>query len=187
MTALIKKNKTKPIVPGAHLPNVTVRTLQERGLKDMETDSLLAKGKIVLFGLPGAFTPVCSAQHLPGYIRLRKTFQEAGYETVCLSVNDPFVMTAWMRANGAQDFPYIADGNADFTRALGLDADYTSYGYGTRARRFALIAENGIVKKIRIERAGEFLVSSAEAMLEEIGIGLPEGEEGSSANPCGKN
>lgn len=133
------------------------------------TSELFANRNIVLFGAPGAFTPTCSNEHLPGYVRHFDEFQRRNIQVICMAVNDPYVMQAWA---AAQHVPpgmlMLADGNAEFTRAIGLEFDGAAFGMGLRARRFALFAENGVVKLLQIEAPGELRVSTAEAMLEAI-------------------
>jgi len=120
----------------------------------------------VLFSVPGAFTPTCSERHLPGFVEHFDAFRERGIEVACMAVNDPFVMQAW---GESQHVPagmrMLADGNADFTRALGLEMDASGFGMGTRSKRFALYAEDGVVRELFVEAPGEFRVSSAENVL----------------------
>ncbi len=131
----------------------------------------LVKGKkIVIFGLPGAYTPTCSAQHVPGYVQHAGEFKAKGVDEIwCISVNDAFVMGAWGRDQKATGIVrMMADGNAEFTKAMGLDADFSKYGMGTRSQRYAMLVEDGVVKQLNIETNG-FEVSSAEAMLKQLG------------------
>jgi peroxiredoxin len=128
----------------------------------------LAKGKkIVIFGLPGAFTPTCSAQHLPGYIAQREALKAKGVDEVwCMAVNDGFVMAAWGRERGAGGkVRMLADGSAEYARKLGLEQDLTAKGMGMRCQRFALIVDDGVVEHVAVEAPGKFEVSSAEAVL----------------------
>ncbi|HEX7731484.1 MAG TPA: peroxiredoxin [Rhodanobacter sp.] len=154
---------------GQTLPDVEVRLVDD-GIREARTGELFAGRKVVLFAVPGAFTPTCSNRHLPGYVAHYQDFRERGIEVMCLSVNDAYVMQAWA---AAQRVPpgllLIADGNAAFTRALGLELDGSGYGMGLRARRFALYAEDGVVRQLHVEAPGEFRVSAAEAMLAAIG------------------
>lgn len=134
------------------------------------TASLFENRKVVMFGLPGAFTPTCSEQHLPGFVQQFDRFRDRGIDVYCLAVNDVFVMQAWAASQHVPPgFKLLADGNGSFTRALGLELDGTAYGMGLRSRRFALYAENGIVRLLQIEAPGELRVSSADAMLDAIG------------------
>lgn len=132
----------------------------------------LVKGKkIVIFGLPGAYTPTCSAQHVPGYVAHAADFKAKGVDEIwCIAVNDAFVMGAWGRdqkANGVVRM--MADGNAAFCKALGLDADFTKFGMGTRSQRYSMLVEDGVVKQLNVEEGGKFEVSSAETMLAQLG------------------
>ncbi len=150
---------------GDKIPSVILKQLTDTGLQDQTTDSVFNGKKVVLFAVPGAYTPTCTAKHLPGYVNNLATFKQQGIEVACLSVNDPFVMSSWAKAGNADGITIMADGNASFTKALGLEMDGSGYGLGTRSQRFALYAENGIVKALAVEKAGAFEVSSAEAML----------------------
>jgi peroxiredoxin len=137
--------------------------------RTIPTAELFENHKVVMFGVPGAFTPTCSEQHLPGYVEQFDAFRARGIEVFCLAVNDSFVMQAWAASqNVPAGFKLLADGNGSFTRLMGLELDGTNYGMGLRARRFALYAENGVVKLLHIEAPGELRVSSAEAMLSAI-------------------
>lgn len=157
------------IKTGEKIPSVTLKTLTKDGMQDLSTDSVFSGKKVVMFGVPGAFTPTCTAKHLPGYAAHKAAFAELGCEVACLAVNDPFVMQAWADANNATGIVMLADGNVSFTKALGLELDGSGYGLGARCQRFALYAENGVVKHIAVEAPGKFEVSSAEAMLPVVG------------------
>ena len=154
-----------PIQEGEKIPSVTVKATD---MSDLSTDELFAGKKVVLFAVPGAFTPTCSNQHLPGFIDKADEIKAKGVdEIICMSVNDAFVMNAWGAERGAgEKVRLIADGNADFAKALGLEMDGTGIGFGTRSQRFALIAEDGVVKKLAVEAPMKFDVSSAEAILD---------------------
>jgi peroxiredoxin len=131
----------------------------------------LAKGKkIAIFGLPGAFTPTCSAKHVPGFIENAAGFKAKGVDEIwCISVNDAFVMGAWGREQKATGFVrMLADGNAAFTKALGLDADFSKFGMGTRSQRYSLLVEDGVVKQLNVEQGGKFEVSNAETLLGQL-------------------
>ncbi|MDP3842425.1 MAG: peroxiredoxin [Oxalobacteraceae bacterium] len=131
----------------------------------------LVKGKkIVIFGLPGAYTPTCSAQHVPGYVAHAADFKAKGVDEIwCTAVNDAFVMGAWGRDQKASGVVrMMADGNAAFCKALGLDADFTKFGMGTRSQRYSMLVEDGVVKQLNIEEGGKFEVSSAETMLAQL-------------------
>ncbi len=131
----------------------------------------LVKGKkIAIFGLPGAYTPTCSAQHAPGYIQNADALKAKGIDEIwCISVNDAFVMGAWGRElNATGTVRMLADGNAAFTKALGLDADFSKFGMGTRSQRYSLLVEDGVVKQLNVEQGGKFEVSNAETLLGQI-------------------
>ena len=153
---------------GDSIPNATINIVQD-GVQSINTQDFFQDRKVVLFALPGAFTPTCSAKHLPGFIEHIDAFTEKQYTVACLSVNDAFVMSAWAKSQDAPaSINMLADGNADFTKALGLQLDATPFGMGIRAKRFALIADNGIVTHLFLEAPGEFSVSSAESVLAAI-------------------
>jgi peroxiredoxin len=154
---------------GDRIPSVTLKHLTDNGLQDIPTDKVFSGKKVVLFGIPGAFTPTCSVKHLPGYVQKLDKFRAQGIEVACVAVNDPFVLSAWAKAGNASGITMLPDGNATFTKALGLEMDGTNYSLGTRVQRFALYAEDGVVKMLAVEKPGAFDVSSAEKMLEEIG------------------
>ena len=140
---------------GDKLPNVAVKVMGKEGPEDIQTDILFAGNKVVLFAVPGAFTPTCSAAHLPGFVVNFDQFKEKGVDTVaCMSVNDAFVMDAWSKDQNAENLLMIADGNADFSEALGLDVDATAYGMGVRSKRFALVAEDGVVTALEVDDKG---------------------------------
>jgi len=139
------------------------------GVQTIDTLTLFDGKKVVLFAVPGAFTPTCSEKHLPGFVEHFDEFREKGIEVACISVNDPFVMQAWGQSQHVPDgLLMLADGNGAFARALGLEMDASAYGMGTRAKRFAIYAEDGVVKQVHVEAPGEFRVSSAEYMLSQI-------------------
>ncbi|PZO09005.1 MAG: peroxiredoxin [Lysobacteraceae bacterium] len=153
---------------GDKIPHATLNTLKD-GVQAVDTDEMFAGKKVVLFAVPGAFTPTCSAKHLPGYAEKFGEFEKRGIEVACLSVNDAFVMDAWAKSqNVPEGVQMLADGNGAFTQALGLELDATAFGMGLRAKRFALYAEDGVVKQLHIEAPGEFKVSSAQYVLEHL-------------------
>jgi len=153
---------------GDKIPSVIIKNLTSNGLQDLSTDVVFSGKKVVMFAVPGAYTPTCSAKHLPSYVQYLKDFKDQGIEVACLSVNDPFVMKSWQEAHKADEIIMLADGNATFTKALGLEMDGTGYGLGIRAQRFALYAENGIIKSLAVEKPGAYEVSSAEAMIKAV-------------------
>jgi peroxiredoxin len=154
---------------GDRIPAGVLNQLRD-GVQAVSTGELFAGRKMVLFAVPGAFTPTCSNRHLPGYIRHFGDFRKLGVDVACMAVNDAFVMDAWAKSQGApENLNMLADGNGTFTKALGLEMDGTGFGMGLRAQRFALYAEDGVVGILHVEAPGEFRVSSAEAMLEALG------------------
>lgn len=154
------------IKTGDQIPQSTLTVMTDDGPTPLTTAELFSGKKVLLFAVPGAFTPTCSARHLPGYIDMLEDFLAAGVDTVaCVSVNDVYVMNAWGNSAGAKGILMLADGNADFARALGLDVDASPFGMGIRSHRFALVAEDGIVTRLFIESPGAFEVSSAEHLL----------------------
>ncbi|UPG88549.1 peroxiredoxin [Luteibacter aegosomaticola] len=156
------------IAVGDKIPESTVTYFQD-GIQTASTLDLMGTGKVVLFAVPGAFTPTCSNKHLPGYIQHMDDFSQRGVKVFCVSVNDAFVMDAWGKERGIPaNLHLLADGNAAFTKALGLELDGTKNGMGIRAKRFAMYLEDGVVKVLNVEAPGEFKVSAAEAMLEAI-------------------
>ncbi|MCA1714637.1 MAG: peroxiredoxin [Gammaproteobacteria bacterium] len=156
------------IQAGDRLPEVPLQRIRD-GVETVDTRSLFDHKNVVLFAVPGAFTPTCSERHLPGFVERFDEFREKGIEVACLSVNDPFVMQAWGQSQNVPDgLMMLADGNGEFTRALGLEMDASAYGMGTRAKRFALYAEDGVVRQVHVEAPGEFRVSSAEHVLSQL-------------------
>ena len=152
---------------GDSIPSMTVTVSTVDGPQDATTDELFSGKTIVLFGVPGAFTPTCSARHFPPYVEDAAAFTEKGVDTViCMAVNDAFVLKAWAAEQGAGDAVLmLADGSGALTRAMGLEFDLTQRGLGIRCQRFALVAKDGKVVHIGIEEPGAFDVSSAESVL----------------------
>ena len=152
---------------GEKIPSVKLKHMTAEGPKEALSDELFAGKKAVLFALPGAFTPTCSAKHVPGFVNNFDALKAKGVELIaCLSVNDAFVMGAWGKDQKAEDkVLMLADGNADFTKAVGLDADFSGYGMGTRSQRYAMLLEDGVVKVLNVEKPGAFEVSTAETIL----------------------
>ena len=154
---------------GDRIPEVVLKRIRG-GVEAVDTPSLFEGRKVLLFAVPGAFTPTCSEKHLPGFIAHFEDFRRRGIDVICMAVNDPFVMQAWGKSLAAPDgLQLISDGNADLTRAMGLEMDASGSGMGIRARRFALYAEDGVVKQLFVEEPGEYKVSSAEYVLEHLG------------------
>ena len=157
------------IQTGDRIPASTLTTMGEQKPQPITTEDIFADRKVVLFSVPGAFTPTCSARHLPGFIDLAGDFRAHGIDTIaCVAVNDVFVMDAWGKNAGAGDILMLADGNAEFAHALGLEMDATAFGMGMRSQRFALVAEDGVVTRLFVEGPGEFRVSSAENVLAKL-------------------
>lgn len=153
---------------GDRIPEVTLKRIRE-GIETLDTHSLFDARKVVLFAVPGAFTPTCSARHLPGYVEKFEAFRQRGIDVYCMAVNDPFVMKAWAADQKVPDgLLMLSDGNAELTRALGLELDASASGMGIRSRRFALYVVDGVVRAAWIEQPGQFEVSSAEYVLEHL-------------------
>lgn len=152
---------------GDQIPNVTIKTMGANGPEDLNTGEFFAGKKVVLFAVPGAFTPTCSAAHLPGFVANADKILAKGVDAiVCLSVNDAFVMAAWGAAQNAEALVMAADGNGEFSAAMGLTLDGSGFGLGQRSSRYALIAEDGKITALNAEQGGAFEVSSAEKILE---------------------
>jgi len=154
---------------GDRIPDATLNYLKD-GVQAVSTDDIFKGKKVVLFSVPGAFTPTCSAKHLPGYVEKFAEFQQHGVDVACMAVNDAFVMDAWAKNQHVPEgLMMLADGNGTFAKALGLEMDGTPFGLGMRGKRFALYADDGVVKALNIEAPGEFKVSDAKTMLDAIG------------------
>ena len=152
---------------GDTIPSLKLTRATPDGPKEISTDDLVRGKKVVLFAVPGAFTPTCSAKHLPGYIQNADAILSKGVDSiVCMAVNDPFVLAAWAREQGVDDkIVMLSDGSGQFTKALGLELDLINRGLGIRSQRFALVAEDGRVTHLAVEQPGDFDVSRAEAVL----------------------
>lgn len=155
---------------GDKLPSVTLQYMNEKGVSNIDSDKIFSDKKVLLFALPGAFTPTCSATHLPGYVVKADEFFAKGVDTiVCLSVNDAFVMAAWGENQNVEDrVMMLADGSADFTQAIGLELDLVGRGMGVRSQRYAMIVNDGVVEVLNIEAPGKFEVSDADTMLSSL-------------------
>ncbi|MEM9495926.1 MAG: peroxiredoxin [Pseudomonadota bacterium] len=155
---------------GEKIPSVKIMMATDAGPQEADAREALGAGKVALFSVPGAFTPTCSAKHLPGYIQNESAFKEKGVDKiVCMSVNDAFVMDAWGKDQGAGGkVEMLADGNGDLSRAMGLTMDGKGFGMGERGQRFSAILENGVVTQLNVEEPGAFEVSSAEHMLGQL-------------------
>ncbi|MDN3714814.1 peroxiredoxin [Vibrio breoganii] len=153
------------IKQGQTLPTGTLSQLTTDGMQQHSTNELFANKKVVLFAVPGAFTPTCSEAHLPGYIVLADQLQAKGVDLIaCISVNDAFVLDAWAKSQNASEITMLADGNASFTKALGLEMDTAGFG-GVRSQRYAMVIDNGVVTTLNVEKQGEFEASTAETIL----------------------
>ncbi len=155
---------------GERMPAGTLKRMTKEGPKDISTDELFKGKLVVLFSVPGAFTPTCDAKHLPGFVQLADQIRARGVDTLaCMAVNDVFVMNAWGKASGVGDkILMLADGNGEYARALGLELDAKGYGMGTRGQRFALIARDGVATHVNVEAPGQFKVSAAEYVLGQL-------------------
>ena len=155
---------------GEKLPSETLMEMKGGTPQPVKTDDLFAGKKVVVFALPGAFTPTCSAKHLPGFVQKAEEIKKHGVDAIaCVSVNDAFVMGAWGDQQGAGDkVMMLADGNGDFTRALGLEMDASRFGMGKRSQRFSMLVDDGVVRELFVEEPGAFAVSSAEHMLQKL-------------------
>jgi peroxiredoxin len=154
------------IKTGDKIPDCTINTMGDKGPADITTKEIFSGKKVVLFAVPGAFTPGCSMTHLPGYVVNADKIKAKGVDTiVCLSVNDAFVMGAWGEVQNASELLMLADGNGDLTAALGLELDGSGFGMGTRSQRFAMIVDDGTVSHLNVEDGPGIDVSSAETMM----------------------
>ena len=151
---------------GDRIPESVVTTMTENGPNPMTTTDYFGGRRVVLFSVPGAFTPTCSARHLPGFVDHTGDLKSKGIEAIaCTAVNDVFVMDAWGKSAGADDVDMLADGNGEFVKALGLELDATGFGMGHRGQRFALVADDGVITHLFVEEGGDFKVSSAEHVM----------------------
>jgi peroxiredoxin len=155
---------------GEKIPNAKLKTMKDGKMQDITTEEIFRGKKVVLFAVPGAFTPTCSMQHLPGFVERADEIKAKGVDTIaCVSVNDAFVMDAWGKDKGAAGkVLMLADGNGEFTKAVGLDFDGSGIGFGLRSQRYALIAQDGVVKYLGVEEPMKFQVSKAEAILAKL-------------------
>ena len=155
---------------GDKMPAGTLTVVTKDGPQKVSADEFFGNKKVVLFSVPGAFTPTCDAKHLPGFVEKAGDLKGKGVDTIaCLAVNDAFVMKAWGKAQSVEGkVEMLADGNADYTKALGLEFDGSGFGMGTRGQRFALVVDQGVVKQVNVEAKGEFKVSSAEHVLTQL-------------------
>ena len=157
------------IAKGDTLPDVKLTKVGPDGNEPVQTGDYFKGRKVALFSVPGAFTPTCSAKHLPGYVEQADALKAKGIdEIVCTAVNDPFVMGAWGKSSGSPAVTMLADGNGDFAQAVGLTMDGSGFGLGQRGQRFSMVINDGVVEQLFVEAPGEFKVSAAEHMLEQL-------------------
>jgi glutaredoxin/glutathione-dependent peroxiredoxin len=154
---------------GDRLPDVPLTVATDDGPKPTNSGEHFAGKRVALFAVPGAFTPTCSARHLPSYVEKAKELKDAGIDEIaCISVNDPLVMAAWNDRDGSDDIVMLADGNGAFAEAAGLAFDGSKFGMGTRSQRYSMIVDNGVVEQLNVEAPGEYRASSAEHLLDQL-------------------
>jgi len=155
---------------GDKAPAAKIKQMTPEGPRDLDTGEFFKGRTVVLFAVPGAFTPTCSAKHLPGFVQKASEIKSRGVDVIaCLAVNDAFVMNAWGKDQKAEGkVQMLADGNGDFTRAMGLELDGSGYGLGKRSQRYAMVVKDGVVKALNVEKPGAFEVSSADAILKAL-------------------
>jgi glutaredoxin/glutathione-dependent peroxiredoxin len=157
------------IQKGDRLPDVPLSVATSDGPKPTTSGEYFAGKKVALFAVPGAFTPTCSARHLPSYVEKAQELKGQGIDEIaCISVNDPFVMGAWGKADGSEDITMLADGNGEFSDAVGLAFDGSKFGMGKRSQRYSMIVNDGVVEQLNVEAPGEYRASSAEYMLDQL-------------------
>lgn len=157
------------IQKGDRLPNIPLAIATSEGPKPTTSGEYFAGKKVALFAVPGAFTPTCSARHLPSYVEKAQELKGNGIDEIaCISVNDPFVMGAWGKADGSEDITMLADGNGAFSDAVGLAFDGSKFGMGKRSQRYSMIVNDGVVEQLNVEAPGEYRASSAEYMLDQL-------------------
>jgi peroxiredoxin len=157
------------IQPGDRLPDVPLTLATSDGPKPTTSGEYFKGKKVALFAVPGAFTPTCSARHLPSYVDKAADLKGKGIDEIaCVSVNDPFVMAAWGERDGSKDIVMLADGNGAFAEAIGLTMDGSKFGLGTRSQRYSMIVDDGVVEQLNVEEPGEYRASSAETMLDQL-------------------
>lgn len=154
---------------GDRLPSTSFVKVTENGPEPVSSDDYFAGRKVALFSVPGAFTPTCSARHLPGYVEKADALKAKGVDEIaCTAVNDAFVMGAWAKSADAGNVTMLSDGNGDFAKAVGLEMDGSKFGMGTRGQRFSMLVNDGVVEQLHVEAPGEFKVSSAEHLLDTL-------------------
>ena len=154
---------------GGRLPEVPLTIATPDGPQPTSTQEYFGGKRVALFAVPGAFTPTCSARHLPSYVEKASELKGKGVDEIaCISVNDPFVMTAWNKSDGSQDITMLADGNGDFAESVGLTMDGAKFGMGKRSQRYSMLVNDGVVEQLNVEAAGEYSASSAETLLGQL-------------------
>ena len=157
------------IAVGDRLPDVPLAIATAEGPQPTTSGEYFSGKRVALFAVPGAFTPTCSARHLPSYVEKAAELKERGVDEIaCVSVNDAFVMAAWNRHDGSEDITMLADGNGEFAEAIGLAADSSRFGMGKRSKRYSMLVDDGVVEQLNVEAPGEYQASSAEALLEQL-------------------
>jgi peroxiredoxin len=158
-----------PIQVGDNVPDVPIAVATAEGPQPTTTGEYFSGKKVALFAVPGAFTPTCSARHLPSYVEKAGELKGKGIDEIaCISVNDPFVMAAWGERDGSADVTMLADGNGQFAEAVGLEMDGSRFGMGKRSQRYSMVVNDGVVEQVNVEAPGEYRTSSAEHMLEQL-------------------
>jgi peroxiredoxin len=154
---------------GDHIPDVPLTLATADGPQPTSSSDFFKDKTVALFAVPGAFTPTCSARHLPSFVDKAGELKDKGVDEIaCISVNDPFVMAAWNKADGSDDIAMLADGNGDFAQAVGLEMDGSKFGMGQRSQRYSMLVKDGVVEQLNVEAPGEYKASSAEHMLEQM-------------------
>jgi peroxiredoxin len=157
------------IAVGDRLPDAPLALAGPDGPQPTTSGEYFKGKRVALFAVPGAFTPTCSARHLPSYVEKAQELKDKGVDEIaCISVNDPFVMAAWNERDGSSDITMLADGNGDFTDALGLTMDGSKFGMGKRSQRYSMIVDDGVVEQLNVEAPGEYRASSAEHLLDQL-------------------
>ena len=154
---------------GDRLPSASFSKVTPDGPEPVSTDDFFAGRRVALFAVPGAFTPTCSARHLPGFVDNAEALKAKGIDEIaCTAVNDPFVLGAWSKAGDADGITMLSDGNGTFAQAIGLEMDGSKFGMGQRSQRYSMVVNDGVVEQLNVEGPGEFKVSSADHMLEQL-------------------
>ena len=157
------------IQAGDRIPDVPIAIATSDGPQPTTSGDYFKGKRVALFAVPGAFTPTCSARHLPSYVEKAKDLKSQGIDEIaCIAVNDPFVMAAWGERDGSEDITMLADGNGQFAEAVGLEMDGSKFGMGKRSQRYSMIVNDGVVEQVNVEAPGEYRASSAEHMLEQL-------------------